>query len=69
MSFKLGLPRVPELLVIALMLVFIFGVLYSSIELEYKIGIGALVFTIILLTTVAMQVLKQEEERKRIQQR
>jgi len=48
-----------------LMLVFIF-VLYSQIELTYKIGIAVLVFSIILLTTMATQAMKQAEERERL---
>jgi len=40
MSFKLGVKGIQEILVIVLMLVFIF-VLYSQIELTYKIGIAA----------------------------
>jgi hypothetical protein len=66
MSFKLGLNRVQEILVVALMMVFVFAVLYSNIELVYKIGIAVLVFSIIILTSVADQVLKQEEEKKRL---
>jgi predicted aspartyl protease len=66
MSFKLGLNRVQEVLVLALMLVFVFAVLYSDIELTYKIGIAVLVFSIIFLTSVAGQVLKQEEEKRRL---
>ena len=64
MSFKLGLNWVQEVMVIALMLVFIFA-LYSNIDLTYKIGIAVMVFTIILLTSVAAQALKQTEERSR----
>ena len=66
MSFKLGLNRVQEVLVLGLMLVFVFAVLYSNIELTYKIGIAVLVFSIIFLTSVAGQVLKQEEEKRRL---
>ena len=66
MSFKLGLNRVQEVLVLALMLVFVFAVLYSNIELTYKIGIAVLVFSIIFLTSIAGQAMKQEEEKKRL---
>ena len=69
MSFKLGVNRVQEILVLVLMLVFVFAVFYSDIELMYKIGIAVLVFSIILLTGVAGQVLKQEEEKRRLRQR
>ena len=66
MSFKLGLDRVQEVLVLALMLVFVFAVFYSNIELTYKIGIGVLVFSIIFLTGLASQAAKQEAERRRV---
>jgi len=68
MSFKLGLKGIQEILVIALMLVFIF-VLYSPMELTTKIGVAVLVFSIILLTTMATQAMKQAEERQRLQSR
>jgi len=66
MSFKLGLNSVQEVLVLALMLVFVFAVLYSNIELTYKIGIAVLVFSIIFLTSIAGQAMKQEEEKRRL---
>ena len=66
MSFKLGLKGIQEILVIALMLVFIF-VLYSPMELTTKIGVAVLVFSIILLTTMATQAMKQAEEKNRLQ--
>ena len=66
MSIKLGLDNIQEVLVLALMLVFVFAVLYSDIELTYKIGIAVLVFSIIFLTSVAGQVLKQEEEKRQL---
>jgi len=65
MSFKLGLDRVQEVLVLALMIVFIFAVLYSNIDFTYKIGIAVLVFSVIFLATMANQMLKQEKEKKR----
>ena len=65
MSFKLGLDRVQEVLVLALMIVFIFAVLYSNIEFIYKVGIAVLVFSVIILATMANQILKQEKEKKR----
>ena len=60
--FKLGLDNVQEVLVLALMLVFIFAVIYSNIELMYKVGIGALVFGVIFVTGLASQALKQQKE-------
>jgi len=65
MSFKLGLDRVQEVLVLALMIVFIFAVLYSNLDFAYKIGIAVLVFSVIFLATMANQMLKQEKEKKR----
>ena len=66
MSFRLGLNRVQEALVLALMLVFVFAVIYSDIEFAYKIGIAVLVFAIIFLTGLASQAMKQEEEKKQL---
>jgi protein-S-isoprenylcysteine O-methyltransferase Ste14 len=66
MSFKLGLDRVQEVLVLALMLVFVFAVFYSNIEVTYKIGIAVLVFSIIFLTGLASQAAKQEAEKRRV---
>jgi protein-S-isoprenylcysteine O-methyltransferase Ste14 len=60
--FKLGVDKVQEVLVLALMLVFVFAVIYSNIELTYKIGIGALVFGVIFVTGLASQALKQQKE-------
>ncbi len=54
--------RVQEILVLALMMVFIFAVIYSQIEFTYKIGIGALVFSIIFIASLANQALKQQKE-------
>jgi protein-S-isoprenylcysteine O-methyltransferase Ste14 len=66
MSFKLGLNGVQEVLVLALMLVFVFAVFYSEIELAYKIGIAVLVFSIIFLASMASQAMKQEEQKRRL---
>ncbi len=63
MSFKLGLTGIQEVLVMGLMIVLVFA-LFSNMEFTYKIGIGAIVFALILLTTMASQVLKQAEDRK-----
>jgi hypothetical protein len=46
-----------------LMIVLVFAV-WSNIELTYKIGLGAIVFALILLTSMASQIFKQAEERK-----
>ena len=67
MSLRLGLgnmTRVQELLVLALMIVSIFARFYSDIEFTYKIGIATLVFSLIFLTSLATQLLKEGKENK-----
>lgn len=66
--FKLNMDAVQEVLVLALMLVFIFAVVYSSIGWTYKLGIGALVFTLVFVATMANQALRQqrEQDKKRL---
>lgn len=64
MSLRLGLGNltvVQEVLVLALMLVSIFALFFSDIEFTYKIGIAVLVFSLVFLTSVASQLLKQEK--------
>ena len=63
MSFKLGLNRVQEVLVMGLMIVLVFA-LWSNIEVIYKISLGVIIFALILLTSMSYQILKQAEERK-----
>jgi hypothetical protein len=66
MSMRLGLGNlsgVQEVLVLALMLVSLFALFFSDIELIYKIGIAALAFSIIFLTSLASQLLGQEKEK------
>jgi hypothetical protein len=62
--FKLGVDKVQEVLILALMLVFVFAVIYSKIDWSYKIGIGALVFSIVFITSLANQALKQARNKK-----
>ncbi len=66
--FKLKINGVAEILVLALIMVFMFAVLYSGMNLTYKVGLGALVFTLVLVSMVADQALKQqkEQEKKRL---
>jgi hypothetical protein len=67
MSLRLGLGNlsgVQEVLVLALMLVSIFALFFSDLELAYKIGIAALVFSLVFLTTLASQLLKEDKENK-----
>jgi hypothetical protein len=55
---------VQEVLILALMLVSIFTLFYVDMNFEYKIGIAVLVFSIIFLTTLATQILRQQKESK-----
>jgi hypothetical protein len=66
MSLRLGnLSGVQEVLVLALMLVSVFALFFSDIDVTYKIGIAALAFSVIFLTTLASQLLEQGKEKKR----
>ncbi len=65
MSFNLGLDNVKQLLVVALMVVFVFAVMFTPMAFEYKFGIAALVFGIIFMTTLADAAAKQEEEQNK----
>jgi hypothetical protein len=65
MSLRMGLGNlgaVQEILVLALMLVSVFALFFSDMEFMYKIGIAVLSFSVIFLTTLASQLLKQEEK-------
>ena len=67
MSLRLGLGNlstVQEILVIALMLVSVFALFFSDMDFTYKIGIAALAFSVIFLTSLASQLLSQEKEKK-----
>ena len=67
MSLRLGLGNmstVQEILVLALMLVSLFVLFFSDIELAYKIGIAALAFSLVFLTSLASQLLKEDKENK-----
>jgi hypothetical protein len=55
---------VQEILVLALMLVSLFALFFSDIELAYKIGIAALAFSLVFLTSLASQLLKEDKENK-----
>ena len=69
MSLRLGLGNLStlqEVLVLALMLVSVFAIFYSDMELAYKIGIAVLAFSVVFLTTLASQVLKQEKENRQV---
>lgn len=63
--FKLGVDGVQEILTLALMIVFIFALLYTEMNLLYKIGIGAIVFAVIFISNLVNQALKQQEQEAR----
>ena len=69
MSFKLGVKGIQEILVVALMIVMMFMLIFTTLNLVYKIGIAVLVFSVILLTTMATEALKQEKEQQRLKQK
>jgi hypothetical protein len=56
-----------EALVLGLMLVTILTLFYVNIDITYKIGIAAIVFTIIFLATLAATLLRQQREIRQTQ--
>ena len=64
----MNMDRVSEILVLALIMVFMFAVLYSGMDFIYKLGLGALVFTLVFVSVIADQAMKQqrEQEKKRL---
>ncbi len=56
---------VQEALILGLMIITVFALFYLEIDLTYKLGIAALAFIIILLSTIAAQISKQIQEAKR----
>ena len=67
MSLRLGLGNmsaVQEVIVLALMLVSLFALFFSDLELIYKIGIAALVFSLIFLISLATQLLGEEKKNR-----
>ena len=61
-----SLSGVQEILVLALMIVSVFAIFYSDMELTYKIGILALAFSVIFLATLAGQILRQAKENSQV---
>lgn len=58
---------IQEALVLALMLVTVLTLFYVNIDITYKIGIAATVFTIIFLATLAATLLRQQKEIRQTQ--
>jgi len=59
---------VTEAFILALMLVSVFAVLYISMATLYKVGIVAIVFTMIFLMTIASQIMREQKETRKQQQ-
>ena len=59
-----NLGGVQEVFVLALMFVSVFALFYVDLDIMYKVGIGVLVFSVIFLTTLAAQILRQQKESK-----
>ena len=55
---------VQEVFILALMIVAVFGLFYLNISLMYKVGMAAIVFSVIFLMTLATQILRQQKETK-----
>jgi len=58
---------IQEILFLALMLVTIVALFYINIDIMYKVGIAAMVFTVIFLMTLATQILQQQKENRKQQ--
>jgi len=58
---------IQQALVLGLMLVAVLALFYLDIDITYKIGIAAMVFTIMFLATLAATLLRQQRELKRAQ--
>lgn len=53
---------IQEALVLALMLISVLALFYVEMDIVYKIGIGILAFTIMFLSMLGAQILKQQKE-------
>jgi hypothetical protein len=63
-----NLGTVQEALVLGLMVVSMFAILYFDMDLTLKIGIAVLAFTVILLASIASQLLNIQKEAAKAQQ-
>jgi hypothetical protein len=55
---------IQEALILGLMMVTVFALFYLDLDLTYKLGVAVLAFSIIFLTTLAAQMLRQIQEPK-----
>jgi hypothetical protein len=53
---------IQEALVLGLMVVSMFAIFYFDIDVGYKIGIAAIAFAVIILTSIASQLLNLQKE-------
>jgi protein-S-isoprenylcysteine O-methyltransferase Ste14 len=67
-SMTKNLGGVQQALVLALMLISVFALFYVEMGLMYKIGVGALVFGIVFLSTLATTIMRQEKDARRSKQ-
>jgi hypothetical protein len=59
-----NLGRIPEALTLLLLISSIFALFYLDVSFEYKIGITVLVFAVVILTNIATQILRVQQEIK-----
>ena len=52
------------MLILALMVVTVFGLFYVNIGIMYKVGMAVIVFSVIFLMTLATQILRQQKDTK-----
>jgi hypothetical protein len=59
-----NLGAIPEALTLLLMVSSIFVLFYFDISFEYKVGIMALVFAVVILTSIGTQILRVQRQIK-----
>jgi len=59
---------IQEALILALMLVFVFAILYVDISIMYKVGVAVIVFSVMFLMSLATQILREQKEAIKQQQ-
>jgi hypothetical protein len=59
-----NLGKIPEALTLLLMVSSIFAISYLDVSFEYKVGIMVLVFAVVILTSIATQILRVQQQIK-----
>ena len=59
-----NLGTIPEALTLLLMVSSIFVLFYFDVSFEYKVGIMVLVFAVVILTSIATQILRVQQQIK-----